>query len=230
MVLLGFKKRCPMFPRILRIWAFALALLGAWPAISVALAETSDFQLGREYVELPPYPAGSDDRIEVIEFFWYGCPHCYTVEPQIKAWAAKLPSDVKFIHLPAKFSPPADFHARIFMTLEALELAPEAHDKVFRIFQDEGRSINDYTALPDLAKDLKLDPKAFVAAFDSPAVQARMDTLDELMKAYDLPGVPAMVVAGKYRFDIGTAHGPEGLLKLADHLIEQERRARSGKN
>jgi len=213
-----------MFYRVLRIWALGLAALGVWPAFADG---ASDFQLGREYVELPPHPAESgDNRIEVIEFFWYGCPHCYAVEPQIKAWAAKLPADVRFMRLPAKFNPPVDFHARIFMTLEALGSGPEVHDKVFRIFQDEGRFSNDSKALPGLARDLKLDPRAFVTAFNSREVQARMEALDNLMTAYDLPGVPAMVVAGKYRFDIGTARGPDGLLKLADHLIDRERRAR----
>jgi thiol:disulfide interchange protein DsbA len=201
--------------------------LGAYPAAGGA----SDFQLGREYVEVPRHLAEKgDNRIEVIEFFWYGCPHCYAVEPQMNAWSAKLPPDVRFLRLPAKFSPPTDFHARIFMTLEALGSGPESHAKVFRIFQDEGRFINDSEALPDLAKDLKLDPKAFVAAFNSPAVQARMKALDKLMTVYDLPGVPAMVVAGKYRFDIGTAHGPDGMLKLAEHLIGRERRARDEQN
>ena len=220
-----------MFGRIIGIWACALSLavLGAWPA---AADEASDFKLGREYVEIPrPFLAEkSDNRIEVIEFFWYGCPHCYAVEPLMNAWSAKLPPDVRFLRLPAKFNPPTDFHARIFLTLEAMGSGLENHAKVFRVFQDEGRFINDQEALPGLAKDLKLDPRAFVAAFNSQAVQARMKALDKLMAAYDLPGVPAMVVAGKYRFDIGTARGPDGMLKLADYLIGQERRAREGKN
>ena len=214
-----------MFYRVLRIWGLALglAILGVCPAAG----ENQDFQLGREYVELTPHLAKSgDSRIEVLEFFWYGCPHCYAVEPQVEAWAAKLPPDVHFIRLPASFNPQVEFHARIFMTLETLGSGPEVHAKVFRIFQDEGRFINDSEALPGLARDLKLDSKAFVAAFNSPEVQARMEALAKLMAAYDLPGVPAMVVAGKYRFDIGTARGPGGMLRLADHLIDRERRAR----
>jgi len=218
-----------MFGRIIGIWACALSLtlLGAWPA---AADEVSGFELGREYVEVPRLLAEKgDNRIEVIEFFWYGCPHCYAVEPQMSAWSAKLPPDVRFLRLPAKFNPPTDFHARIFLTLEAMGSGLESHAKVFRVFQDEGRFINDQEALPGLAKDLKLDPQAFVTAFNSQPVQARMKALDKLMAAYDLPGVPAMVVAGKYRFDIGTARGPDGMLKLADYLIDLERRAREGK-
>ena len=216
-----------MFFKILGICVLGLAAF----AIGPAAAHAQDFQPGREYVELPPYLAdGGDNRIEVIEFFWYGCPHCFKVEPQVKAWAAKLPPDVRFIRLPARFDPPVDFHARIFMALEVMGKGPDIHNMVFRIFQDEGRFINDFEALPGLAKDLKIDPQAFVSTFTSPAVQARMEALDKLMAAYGLPGVPAMVVAGKYRFDIGTARGPEGMLKLADHLIDKERRSKGGGN
>ncbi|MDR2725502.1 MAG: thiol:disulfide interchange protein DsbA/DsbL [Candidatus Adiutrix sp.] len=210
-----------MFYRILKIWVLGLAALWAWPAAA------ADFQPGREYVELKPHLAErSDKRIEVIEFLWYGCPHCYSVEPQVEAWAAKLPPDVNFTRLPASFNPHTEFHARIFMTLDVLKSGPEVHAKVFRIFQDEGRFINNFEELPGLARDLKLDSKAFVTAFNSPEVHDRMGALDKLMTAYDLPGVPAMVVAGKYRFDIGTARGVDGMLKLADHLIDRERLAR----
>jgi thiol:disulfide interchange protein DsbA len=218
-----------MVVRIFCIWALGLAALGVWPgAVFAAQEETQDFQPGREYVELkkPLLAEPGDSRLEVIEFFWYGCPHCYAIESQVDAWAAKLPPDVNFIRLPAKFNPPVDFHARIFLTLESLGQGPEIHAKVFRIFQDEGRFINDSEDLPGLAKDLKIDPKVFVLAFNSPAVEARMEALDKLMKAYDLPGVPAMVVTGRYRFDIGTARGPNGMLRLADHLIDRERRSK----
>ena len=217
-----------MFFKILGIWALGLVAWGGWPMAAQAADGDSEFKLGREYVELSPYLAeASDNRIEVIEFFWYGCPHCFAVEPQMDAWSAKLPPDVRFIRLPAIFNAQISFHARIFLALEAMK-KPEAHSKVFRIFQDEGRFINNSEDLPGLAKDLKLDPQTFISAFNSPAVQARLEILDKMMAAYDLPGVPAMVVAGKYRFDIGTARGPAGFLKLADFLIDLERRARTG--
>ena len=213
-----------MLLRMIVICALGLAALGAAPA------GAQDFQPGREYVELKPHLAqDGDKRIQVTEFFWYGCPHCFSLEPRVKAWAAKLPPDVHFTRLPAKFNPPVDFHARIFMALEAMGVGPEAHNKVFLIFQDEGRFINELEALAGLAGDLKLDPQALLLAFNSKEVQARMEALDKLMTAYDLPGVPAMVVAGKYRFDIGSARGPDGFIKLADYLIDRERRAREGK-
>jgi thiol:disulfide interchange protein DsbA len=220
-----------MLLKVLKICACILWLASLVVCPNAIADENQNFQLGREYVELKQHLAErGDKRIEVIEFFWYGCRHCYTVKTQLEAWAAKLPPDVNFLLMPASFNPQVEFHARIFLALEALGSGPELHSKVFRIFQDEGRFINDLETLPGLAKDLKLDPKTFVEAFNSPAVEARLKTVNELMTAYDLPGVPAMVVAGKYRFDIGTANGPSGMIKLADYLIERERRTKGGQN
>ena len=79
--------------------------------------------------------------------------------------------------------------------------------------------------MPELAKALKIDPEKLTRAFNSAEVSEKMANLDRLMLVYDLPGVPSMVINGKYRFDLGTAHGPDGFLKLADMLIEKERRA-----
>ena len=219
--------------RFLIALTVGLAALLSWSAGAGGQANAQEeFKLGQEYVALPepPLQAGPDDgRIEVIDFFWYGCPHCYAVEPRVAAWAAKLPPDVHFLRLPARFNDQVEFHARIFMTLENLGYGPEMDVKVFRIFLDEGRFINSPEELPGLARDLKIEPRAFTTAFNSPAVQARMETLGKLMAVYDLPGVPAMVVAGRYRFDIGTARGPEGFIRLADFLINKERRARAGR-
>ena len=213
------------------LWAALLIGVIAGPAGALPPEDIKNFQAEREYVELtgPPVLVRPDDgRIEVALFFWYGCPHCYAVEAEVSAWAAKLPPDVRFVRRPAVFKPPVDFHARIFLALEALGYGQEMDRKVFGIFQDEGRFINTPAELPGLAKDLKIDPAAFETIFNSPEVQSRLEYLKTLMTAYDLPGVPAMVIAGKYRFDIGSAHGPAGFLRLADLLVERERRARGG--
>ena len=204
-------------------------LWGGWPTVDMASAQSQAkdaFQLGQEYESLPEprtLAEPDDGRIEAVLFFWYGCPHCYTADARLSAWAAKLPADVRFLRLPVLFNDQIEFHARIFMTLESLGYGQETHLKVFRIFQDEGRFINTQKELAGLAKDLKIDPQAFMAAFNSQDVQARMTALNKLMTAYDLPGVPAMVVAGRYRFDIGTARGVDGFIKVADFLIRKER-------
>ena len=205
-----------------------LMLLMLWPA-AVGAADKLDFQPGREYVELPGTPVLSetdDGRIEVLAFFWYGCGSCYFVDPEVSAWASRLPADVRFRRLPASFNPTVNFHARIFMTLKALGLDHQVDLSVFELFQDQRRPVNKPEDLPRLAKHLKIDEKKLIETFNSAEVDASMDQLDKLMLAYDLPGVPAMVIDGRYRFDIGTAHGAEGYIQLADLLIAKEREYR----
>ncbi|KXS55665.1 MAG: hypothetical protein AMR96_07125 [Candidatus Adiutrix intracellularis] len=224
----------------MRSFLIMLVLVVLFLVVPVAQAQNNEvksggsanFQVDREYVELPSPPVlyePEDGRVEVLSFFWYGCPHCYIVDFEVAAWAAQLPSDVRFVWLPVKFKAPVDFHARIFLTLEALGQGRETDRKVFAIFQDQGHFINTPAELPGLARDLKIDPALFVQTFNSSVIQAKMEILEKLMNVYNLPGVPSMVIDGKYRFDIGMTHGPARYIKLADLLIARERALRAEK-
>ncbi len=190
---------------------------------------SGEIQAGREYVELPGSPVlhnPADGRIEVVSFFWYNCGACYHIDPLITDWAAKLPADVRFVRLPFSYREPTIFHARIFFTLRELGLDHKADEIVFDLFQQKHQPVSKPADLPRLAAALKIDPDRLAKVFNSPEVTARMDFLDKLMLAYDLPGVPSMVIDGRYRFDLGTTNGPAGFLEVADQLIEKERQAR----
>lgn len=224
----------------MRSFLIMMVLVVLFLVVSVAQAQNNevkpdgfaDFQIDRDYVELPPPSVlygPEDGRVEVLSFFWYGCPHCYVVDFEVAAWAAQLPPDVRFVWLPVKFKAPVDFHARIFLTLEALGQGRDADRQVFTIFQDQGHFINTPAELPGLARDLKIDPALFIQTFNSSAIQAKMEILEKLMYVYNLPGVPAMVIDGKYRFDIGMTHGPAKYIKLADLLVARERALRAEK-
>ncbi len=215
-----------LYPRLF-VFFLLLTLTGS-PALAQS-KKAGDFEAGREYETLPAPPVlyGEDDgRVEVLSFFWYNCGTCKLVDPEVSAWAAKLPADVRFVRLPVTFNPTVQLHARIFLTLRALNLGPEADQIVFDLFQVQHKPINHAEQLPELAQALKVDEKLLVKTFNSPQVEAQLAKVEKLVDTYDLPGVPAMVIDGKYRFDIGTAHGPKGYLQLADHLIDQERQAR----
>jgi len=216
------------------ISVIALALMiSLWSALPAAGQDSpgaaGPFKLGENYemVAKPGVLAEKDDgRVEVISFFWYNCASCFGIDPEVTRWAEKLPADVRFLRMPATFNPAVNFHGRIFMTLQALELGQEANHFVFERFRQQRKPVNDYKQLRELAVELKVDPDKFVAAFDSPEVARMMDHLDEIALAYDIPGVPAMVIDGKYRFDIGTTDGAEGFFQLADILIEEQRQLR----
>jgi thiol:disulfide interchange protein DsbA len=224
--------------RKLTLLTFLLPLLLCPAAALAAEGEKADFQLGREYLQLPGTPVLSeadDGRIEALAFFWYNCSHCYDLEPKLTAWATRLPADVRFRRLPVIFSPGVAFHARIFMTLRALGLGPQADAAVFNLFHKERRPVNTPGDLPRLARLLKVDEKKLIETFNSTEVDRDMNQLDQLMLAYDLPGVPSMVIDGRYLFDIGTARANDPArtidryLQLADFLIAQEREYR-GRN
>lgn len=211
---------------LIAILTMIFAAPAAW---AEDVPQVKDFQAGKEYFELaaPRVLAEPDDgRIEVVAFFWYNCPSCYFIDPEITAWAKKLPPDVRLVRMPFSYNPALDVHARIFFALRSMGLDHEADLAVFNLFQDKHQAVREPAELPVLAKALNIDEKELIAAYNSPEVAADLEKMHNLLQAYDLKGVPSMVINGKYLFDIGTTHGAENYLKLADLLISRERLAK----
>ena len=165
-------------------------------------------------------------KIEVVELFWYGCPHCYHFEPTINPWAEKLPKDVNFKRVPAMFGGPWDAHGQMFLTLEAMGVEHKVHAAVFDAIQNQRKRLTDPQDMADFLATQGVDKEKFLATFNSFAIKGQVNQAKELAKKYEITGVPSMVVNGKYRFDLGTAGGPEGVLNVADQLIAKERAAK----
>ncbi|MNG82754.1 Thiol:disulfide interchange protein DsbA precursor [compost metagenome] len=165
-------------------------------------------------------------KIEVVELFWYGCPHCYSFEPTINPWAEKLPADVNFKRIPAMFGGPWDAHGQMFLTLEAMGVEHKVHAAVFDAIQVQRKHLTKPEDMAEFLATQGVDKDKFLATFNSFAIQGQVKQAKELAKKYEITGVPAMVVNGKYRFDLGSAGGPEGVLNVADQLIDKERAAK----
>ena len=215
--------------RIVLIAFLALFFLptAAWAEDATAV---KDFQVGREYFELPAprvLAEQDDGRIEVIAFFWYNCGTCYFIDPEMTAWSKKLPPDVRFIRMPFAYNPTLEVHARIFFALRALDLDHEADLTVFKLFQEDRQPVHEPEQLPRLAKVLKINEQDLVKAYNSQGVSAQMAKMKQLLTAYDLQGVPSLVINGNYLFDIGTTPGPEIYFKLSDLLIPRYRLAKT---
>ncbi|WP_413793444.1 MULTISPECIES: thiol:disulfide interchange protein DsbA/DsbL [unclassified Pseudomonas] len=202
--------------------------------ISAALVAASLFGMTAQaaekpvapYVELTnPVAVAAPGKIEVVELFWYGCPHCYAFEPVINPWVEKLPSDVNFVRIPAMFGGPWDAHGQMFLTLEAMGVEHQVHAAVFNAIQKEGKKLVKKEEMADFLATQGVDKDKFLATFDSFAIQGQIKKARELAKKYEITGVPTMVVNGKYRFDIGSAGGANEALQLADKLIAKERAA-----
>ncbi|PMZ92196.1 MULTISPECIES: thiol:disulfide interchange protein DsbA [unclassified Pseudomonas] len=178
------------------------------------------------YVELAnPVPVAVPGKIEVVELFWYGCPHCYHFEPTINPWAEKLPSDVNFKRIPAMFGGAWDAHGQMFLTLESMGAEHKVHAAVFDAIQNKKMKLIDKNDMADFLATQGVDKDKFLATFDSFAIKGQVVQARELAKKYEISGVPTLVVNGKYRFDVGSAGGAEQALQLADKLIDKERAA-----
>ncbi|QQQ50872.1 thiol:disulfide interchange protein DsbA/DsbL [Pseudomonas syringae] len=202
------------------------AALVAASLFGMSAQAATPIEAGKQYVELASaVPVAEPGKIEVVELFWYGCPHCYAFEPTINPWVEKLPSDVKFVRIPAMFGGPWDAHGQLFITLDTMGVEQKVHAAVFEAIQKGGKRLTDKNDMADFLATQGIDKTKFFETFDSFAVKGKINTYKKLAQKYEVTGVPTMIVNGKYRFDLGSAGGPEKTLEVADQLIAKERAA-----
>lgn len=201
------------------------AVLAATSLFGMA-AQAADYQAGKQYVELSsPVPVSQPGKIEVVELFWYGCPHCYQFEPTLNAWVDTLPDDVNFVRVPAMFGGVWNTHGQLFLTLEAMKVDQQVHEAVFAAIHRDGKKLATPEAMAELLAEQGVDSEAFLKSYKSFAVKGQMEKAKKLAMAYQITGVPVLVVNGKYRLDLGSAGGPQQAVAVADFLIAKERAA-----
>ena len=189
-------------------------------------AQAESFEAGKQYVELSkPVAVSQPGKIEVVELFWFGCGHCYQFEPTINPWIEQLPEDVNFIRIPALFGGAWNVHGQMFFTLEALDVEEQVHNDVFDAIHKQGKKLATPQEMADFFATKGIDRETFLKTFNSFGVKSQMEKAKKLAMAYQISGVPVMIVNGKYRFDIGSSGGPQQALKVADYLIDKERAA-----
>jgi len=173
-----------------------------------------------DYIELkPPLPVESGSKIEVLELFWYGCIHCYNLEPALESWLKKLPADVQFRRVPAVFHRQMAHDAAIFYSFEALGVLDKLHRPFFdAIHRDRLRTDNN-EALAEWLKKNGVDPKKFGDAMKSFGVQSKTKRAAQLTVAYKIEGTPAMAVNGRYTVGAG-----DGLFDTVNALIDTARK------
>jgi thiol:disulfide interchange protein DsbA len=189
---------------------------------------TGRFELGTHYMRLSPtQPTSSNpDQVEVAEVFWYGCPHCFAFDPLLEQWRAQKLPYVNFLRIPAVWNPLLQFHARAFYTAEALGKGAEMHSEFFREIHERGNMLDSEAKLQAFFGRFNVDAAAFKSAFDSFAVQEKLQRADELNRRYRIGSVPTIIVNGKYTTDGPAAGSYEELLALVDELVAAEREGR----
>ena len=204
---------------------FLGAAIGAALAISApAIAQTA----GKDYTPISPaQPTDDPAKIEVLEFFSYGCPHCSDFHPVISAWAAKLPGDVVFKRVPVTFGRAAWANAaRLYYTLEATGELARLDGEVFKAIHNDRINLFEEKAIFEWIAKKGVDQKKFSEAFNSFGVMSKVKRGDQLAQAYKIQGVPSVAVDGKYL--VGGKDFNEQLA-IADKLIAKVRSEKPGK-
>ena len=181
---------------------------------------------GVEYRELTPtLPTDAPGKIEVVEFFWYGCPHCYNFEPIIDPWMKKLPKDVQFRRIPAMFNEEWAQGARAYYTLEAMGELDHLHRALFDAVHTGDRlKVANEAALTEWLGTKGVDKKKFTAAYHSFSVEGKLKRAAQLTQSYKIEGVPAMAVNGRYLVVTDNIKSFDQMLSVTNHLVEQVRK------
>lgn len=195
------------------------------PSVSMAQAKPT---AGKDYAALETRaPVDSPaDKVEVIEFFWYSCPHCNAFEPALNNWIKALPKDVVIKRVPVAFQDSFVPQQKLFYALEALGKVDALHDKVFYAVHVEKQALNTEAKIVDWAVKQGLDKAKFQEAYNSFSVAGKVKRATLLQEAYKVEGVPALGIAGRYYTD-GSRTGSMGrALQVTDALIADARKPR----
>lgn len=187
----------------------------------------ADIDEGIEYKRVSPaQPTITKNKVEVVELFWYGCPHCFHFEPNIKGWLAKKPDNVVFYRIPAVFNSKWALHARAFYAAKSLGLFDngklEFHEAVFNEIHKKKNHLHKKKDFQEIFSRFGISKEDFENAFDSFAVNTKVNRATTLSKRYQLDGVPTLIVNGKYRTDGPMAGGRNGMIKVLDFLVKKE--------
>ena len=168
-------------------------------------------------------PAG---KIEVVEFFWYNCPHCNAFEPALDAWVGRLPKDVVMRRVPVGFRDEFVPQQRLFYTLEAMDLIDKLHARVFTAIHAEKQDLTRSEGIANWVAKQGVDKTKFMEQFNSFSIATKASRATQLQNAYKVEGVPAMGVAGRFYTDGSLAKSMPRALQVVDYLVAEARAGR----
>lgn len=206
----------------------AAPLLAVRPAFSQAPSEPEP---DVDYTVLAnPQPTDAPGKVEVLDFFWYGCPHCYALLPDLESWRRRQPADVAFKHVPVDFGDPSrEPHTRLFYALQVLGRVDDLHVKVFDAFHQRHLRLNDADSIADFMAANGVDRDKWLAAYNSFTVAGGVRRARITYQSYLIDGTPTLAVDGRFLTSptIEHTHSHAGTLTVLSYLIEHVRHERA---
>lgn len=213
-----------MFNRFSKyIYAVSLLIMFNLSAPNAVLA--AGYDEGIEYLKINPAVSTTVDKgqVEVVELFWYMCPHCFHFEPNIKKWLKDKPKNVVFKRVPAIFSPRWRFFAKVYYANQILGIEEKIHGPLFKALHEDRAKLGNEAAMAKFVeKNAGIKKQKFMDVFNSFSVDAKVRKAEDLSKRYGAQGVPTLVINGKWRTGGTIAGGHEGMIKVLDHVIKLE--------
>lgn len=203
-----------------------LAIAFVFVSSTQAFGQSDDFQYqdGVDFETLArPVAVQDPSKIEVAEVFWYGCIHCFNLEPRLEEFASILPDDVNLVKVPAMWAGAMELHARLYFASVALGINEEVHWPVFQAMNEERNPLSSEGAILDLIENLGQDRAAFQRALNSFGVTSQVTRARSAAAAYGIRGTPEMIVNGKYRISTSMTGSQEKMLLVTAALVDRER-------
>lgn len=211
-----------------RIVASAAILFASFTSIAADHShdhEAPIADMSKAYKVVPtPQAVPANGKVHVEELFWYGCGHCFSLEEHVESWAAKLPADVEFNRVPAMFGKSWVIHAQMFYVGQVLGVTEKTHGDIFKAIHINGKRLQRKSEQQAFFEAYGVSESDFNKAYNSFTVKSRLQQGDKRIRAYQVSGVPAIIVNGKYMVDAASAGGQQNMFKVVDYLIEQERK------
>lgn len=201
--------------KLIKGWLIAIALFatgGAW----------ADAQLGKDYSLLSPAQPASTKKVEVLEFFFYGCSHCFHLHPLLSKWEKTMPKDVELTYVPTVFRDSWEPMANTFYALESMGQQQQLHDALYRAWNEENMALTDVDKIADFVAKHGVDRAKFTAAYNSFAMQSKVTRAKQMIRSYNITGTPTLVVDGKYVIE---GLQPEDTIRALKEVIAMARKA-----
>ncbi|WP_018863280.1 MULTISPECIES: thiol:disulfide interchange protein DsbA/DsbL [Thioalkalivibrio] len=204
---------------------FLGAVGGAGLLLATGTGLAREYRDGQNFRTIqPPVDTGLEDgKIQVVEVFWYGCPHCYSFEPYVQEWQKGLDDDIEFVYLPAPMNDVWALHARVFYTAQKLDVLDEVHQAFYDAIHDQGREMRSESAILRFINQRGLDADEFREVMRSEEIRRKVTEAGQDVQEYGVEGVPTLVIDGEAVVSASMTRSHEEMLDVADFLIERAR-------
>lgn len=189
-------------------------------------AQAEEYKEGVQYQRITQQATDSGNKVEVLEFFWYGCPHCNAFDPILEKWIENKPSNTEFKRVPAVFRPEWKVHARTYYALQVMGAGEKYHGKIFKEMHKNKKRLDTLDAMTDFLVKQGVNKDEYTSAYNSFSVDNMVRKAIKQLQGYKISGVPAMAVAGKYVVSGKSAGSYENMIRIVNYLIKKEATAK----